>query len=167
MLCSGYFRFLLPYLQVQLRMKWHFIMFICGICQRVGDGDGDISIRLFHYPNKHLYHVWHFRILFYSEVGQDSVVSVTTYYRVDSPGIKFQWGRDFLHPSSQALGPPRLLFNGYQVSFLGVMRPECGIDYALSSGAEVMERVGQSYTSIPPLGLMDCSRANFTFYLTS
>jgi len=86
-------------------------------------------------------------------VGQDNAVSVTTRYRVDSQGIKFQWGQDFLHPSSQALDPPNLLFSGYQVSFLGVMWPECGIDYPPSSGAEVVEGVGQSYTSVPPLGL--------------
>lgn len=30
-------------------------------------------------------------------VGQDNVVSIVTYYGLDTPGIKFQWGPDFLH----------------------------------------------------------------------
>jgi hypothetical protein len=38
-------------------------------------------------------------------------------------------------------GPPSLLYNVYQVSFLGVKRPGCGVDHPLPSSAEVKERV--------------------------
>ena len=38
-------------------------------------------------------------------VGKYSVVSIATYYRLDSPMIESQWGRDFLHASVLALGP--------------------------------------------------------------
>jgi len=34
-----------------------------------------------------------------------SVVGIATGYRLDSPGIESQWGRDFLHLSRPALGP--------------------------------------------------------------
>jgi len=30
---------------------------------------------------------------------------IATCYRLDSPGIKSRWGRDFPHPSRLALGP--------------------------------------------------------------
>jgi hypothetical protein len=51
--------------------------------------------------------------------GWDSLVGIATRYRLDGPGIKFQWGRDFLHPSPPDLGPTSLLYNGYRLSFLG------------------------------------------------
>jgi hypothetical protein len=38
-------------------------------------------------------------------VGWDSVVGIATHYRMDNPGIKSQWGQDFLHLSRLALGP--------------------------------------------------------------
>jgi hypothetical protein len=37
----------------------------------------------------------------------DSSVSIVTSYGLDGPGIKSQWGRDFLHPSTPALKPTR------------------------------------------------------------
>jgi len=38
-------------------------------------------------------------------VGRDSVVGIATHCGLDSPGIIFHWGRNFLHPSRLALGP--------------------------------------------------------------
>ena len=38
-------------------------------------------------------------------MGRDSAVGIATHYRLDSPGIETQWGRDFLHLSRLALGP--------------------------------------------------------------
>jgi hypothetical protein len=38
-------------------------------------------------------------------IGQDSSVSIETRYRLDSPGIKSRWGRDFLHLSRPAPRP--------------------------------------------------------------
>ena len=37
--------------------------------------------------------------------GQDSSVGIATRYRLDGPGIKSRWERDFPHPSRLALGP--------------------------------------------------------------
>ena len=37
--------------------------------------------------------------------GPGSSVSIATGYRLDGPGIKSRWGRDFLHLSRPALGP--------------------------------------------------------------
>ena len=38
-------------------------------------------------------------------VGEDSAVSVETCYGLDGLGIDSWWGRDFLQPSTPALGP--------------------------------------------------------------
>jgi len=37
--------------------------------------------------------------------GPGSVVGIATGYGLDGPGIKSQWGQDFLHLSRPALGP--------------------------------------------------------------
>jgi hypothetical protein len=37
--------------------------------------------------------------------GRDSSVGIATRYGLDGPGIESRWGRDFPHPSRQALGP--------------------------------------------------------------
>jgi len=37
-------------------------------------------------------------------VSQDSSVSVGIHYKLDVPGIEFQCGRDFPHPSKPTLG---------------------------------------------------------------
>ena len=40
-------------------------------------------------------------------MGRDSSVGIATRYGLDGPGIEYRWGggRDFPHPSRQALGP--------------------------------------------------------------
>ena len=47
--------------------------------------------------NKH----WHVSVC----MGRDGSVSIATRYGLDGPGIETRWGRDFPHPSRQALGP--------------------------------------------------------------
>jgi hypothetical protein len=42
---------------------------------------------------------------------------------------------------NQPFGPPSLLYNGHQVSFLGVKQPGLGVDHPPPSSAEVKERV--------------------------
>jgi hypothetical protein len=39
------------------------------------------------------------------QYGPGSSVGIVTGYRLDDPGIKSQWGRDFSHTSRPALGP--------------------------------------------------------------
>ena len=48
-----------------------------------------------------------------------SSVGIATGYGLDGPGIESRWGRDFPQLPGPALGPTRLLYNGYRV-FLGV-----------------------------------------------
>jgi hypothetical protein len=73
-------------------------------------------------------------------MGWESSVSIVTRYRLDSLGIKFWWGQDFLHQSGLALGPtqPPTMGTG---SFLRVERLGCGIDHPPPSIAKVKERV--------------------------
>jgi hypothetical protein len=68
--------------------------------------------------------------------GPGSSVGIATGYRQDSPGIESLWGRDFLHMSRPALGPPNPLYNGYWV-FQGVKRPGRGDDHPSPPGAKV------------------------------
>ena len=48
---------------------------------------------------------------------------------------------DFSHPSTVAVGPPSLLYNGYPVFLPAVRRPECAVNDPPPSSAEVKERV--------------------------
>jgi len=73
--------------------------------------------------------------------GPGRVVGIATGYGLDGPGIESRWGLDFPHLSILALGPPSLLYNGYQV-FPGSRRwPGRGGDPPPPSSAEVLERV--------------------------
>ena len=64
-------------------------------------------------------------------VVRDSVVGIATRYGLDGPGIEYRWRRDFPHPSRPALEPtPRILYNGYRVSFPGVKRPGRGVKHS-------------------------------------
>jgi hypothetical protein len=74
-------------------------------------------------------------------VGRDSSVDVVYRYGLDRPGIESRRGRDFLHSSIPAQGPPSLLYNGQGVFFPGVKRPERGFEHPPLSSAEVKERV--------------------------
>jgi hypothetical protein len=47
--------------------------------------------------------------------GPGSSVGIATGYGLDGPRIEFRWGRDFLHLSRLALGPPNILYNGYRL----------------------------------------------------
>jgi hypothetical protein len=97
-------------------------------------------------------------------VGQDSIVSIVTHYRMDGPGIKPGGGEIFHNCPDQPWGPPSLLSNEYWVSFPAVKWPGCGIDHPPPSSAEVKERV-QLYLQSTPWAFMACSRVNFTVYL--
>ena len=67
----------------------------------------------------------------------DNVVCIATCYWLDGPGIESWRKWDVPHPSS----PPSLLYNRYQVFFLGVKRPEHGVNHPPPPSAEVKERV--------------------------
>jgi hypothetical protein len=71
-----------------------------------------------------------------SDYGPCSSVGIAIGYGLDGPGIESRWGRDFSHTSRLALGPPSLLYNGYQV-FPGVKRPGRGADHPPPPSAEI------------------------------
>ena len=87
------------------------------------------------------------------KVGRDSSVGIATRYGLDGPGIESQWtGRDFSHPSRSALGP--ILYNGFRV--FPVDRPP-----------HLAPRLKKSRAiPLPPLVLVACYRASFTFTCT-
>ena len=54
---------------------------------------------------------------------RDNSVGTVTRYRVDGPGIKSRWRRDF--PTLRFTQPPVQMGTG---SFPGLKRPGCGVD---------------------------------------
>jgi hypothetical protein len=97
-------------------------------------------------------------------VGRDSSVGIANGYRLDGPGIEYQWGRDFPHPSRPATGgPPSLLYNGYRVFTGGVNRPGRGADHPPANNAEVKKEYRYTFTRI--WTFMACYRVTFTFTL--
>ena len=83
----------------------------------------------------HLYLLYTY-IYIYETLGWDSVACIVNCRGLDSPGIKSWWGEIFHNLSRQALRPPRLLYSGYQVSFLGR-----DLDHPPQSSAKFKERV--------------------------
>jgi len=81
--------------------------------------------------------------------GRDSVVGTATRYGLDSPGIEFRLGRDFLHLSRQTLGPTRLPIQWVPILFLGEG------DVALTTHLHLAPRLRKLYSnmSTPPLSL--------------
>jgi hypothetical protein len=59
--------------------------------------------------------------------------------------LKTLWGKVLSTHPGRPRGRHFLLYNGYQVSFPGVKRPERGVDRALT--ASIKADYGQSYTS--------------------
>jgi hypothetical protein len=51
----------------------------------------------------------------YDKMGRDSSVGIASRYGLDGPGIETRWGEIFRTCPDRPLGPPRLLYNGYQV----------------------------------------------------
>jgi len=54
--------------------------------------------------------------------GHDSVVSIVTYFGLDSSGFEFQWRKEIFSStywSRPVLGPHGVLLNEYQGSFIG------------------------------------------------
>jgi hypothetical protein len=83
--------------------------------------------------------------------GRDSTVGIETRYGLDSPGIEFRWGRDFVHPSRPNLGGHPASYTIRTGSFPGVKQPGRGVDHPHPSSAEVKEKVGLHVYS--PFGL--------------
>ena len=73
-------------------------------------------------------------------MGPYIVLGIATRYGTDDPGIEFRWGRDFCAP---LLTNPVGHTASYTVgtgSLPEVKRPGLGVNYSLSSSAEVKER---------------------------
>jgi hypothetical protein len=70
--------------------------------------------------------------------GRDSSVGIATINGLDGSGIESQLGRDFSHPSRQALGPTHL-----PIQWIPTLLPGCWsyVKHAIPSSAEVKERV--------------------------
>ena len=90
-------------------------------------------------------------VLITSNMGRKSPVGIATRYGLDGPGIEFQWGRDFPHPSRPARGALPASYTMRTGSFPGVKRPGRGVDHPPHLSPRL--RKEYSYTFAPPLGL--------------
>ena len=72
-------------------------------------------------------------------------------------------GEIFCTRPDRPWGPPRLLYNGYRVTFPGVKQPELGVDHPPESSSEVRERVELYLYS--PLGLHGLFLGEIYLYL--
>jgi hypothetical protein len=63
-------------------------------------------------------------------MGRDSAVGIAIRYRLDDPGIETGGGKIFRNRPDRPWDPPRLLYNGYQISFPGVKRPRLKKEYS-------------------------------------
>jgi hypothetical protein len=73
--------------------------------------------------------------------SREFIVSITTRYGLDGPGIESRWEERFSSPvqnGSEAHPASYIMDTG---SFLGVKRPGRGVDHPPPSSAEVKERV--------------------------
>ena len=60
--------------------------------------------------------------------GRNSSVDIVTRYMLEGPGIKFRWGRDFLHRPRPALGPTHPPMQWVPGHFRG-LRQGRGVDH--------------------------------------
>ena len=90
--------------------------------------------------------------------GPGSSVGIATGYRLDGPGIEYQWGEIFRTCPDRPWGPPSLLYNGYRVFPGGKERPGRDADPSPPSSAVGHERV-ELYLYFPygPYGLYRAS----------
>jgi len=70
-----------------------------------------------------------------------AAVSIATHYRPHGPGIESVGGKIYYSCPDQPWVPPSLLYNGYWVSFLGVVQLGHGNDHPPPSSTKVKERV--------------------------
>jgi len=70
-------------------------------------------------------------------VDRDSSVGIVTRYELNDPGIESLWRRIFRARLDWPWGPPKLLYDGYRVSFPGVERPGRGVDHLLIYSARL------------------------------
>ena len=93
-------------------------------------------------------------------LGRDSSVGIATRYGLDDPGSNPRVEDIFRTRPDRSWVPPSFLYNGYRV-FPGVKRR--GV--ALTTLSHLAPRLNKEYrcTCTPPLGLVACSRENFTF----
>ena len=78
------------------------------------------------------------------------------------PGNEYRCGRDFPQPPRLARGPPFLLYDGYQASFIEVEQSRRGVGHPPPSRAEVKESVELHFYS-PIRTFLACFTANFAF----
>jgi hypothetical protein len=81
-------------------------------------------------------------------VDRNSSVGIATRYGLYDLGIESRWGKIFRTCPYRPWGPPRLLYNGYRVSFPAIKRPGRALNHPPPSTAEVKERV-QLYLPFP------------------
>jgi hypothetical protein len=79
--------------------------------------------------------------------GQDSSISTATFYKLDSPGIKSQWGRKFPSWPDWPWGPPSIMYSWYSSLHQG----RSGWSVVLTTHLLLLPGCKMSGNIIPPL----------------
>jgi len=95
---------------------------------------------------------------FLCEGGPGSSVGIATGYGLDGPGIETRWRRDFPHLFRPALGPTRVLCNGYRV-FPGGVKSGRGVTLTPHPLLVPWSWKGRA-TPLPPYGPYGLYRAS-------
>ena len=96
-------------------------------------------------------------------ISWDSAVGVATNYGLEGPGMECRWGRDFLHPSTPALGPTQPSVQWVP----GLYRGWSGQRVVLTTHPHLAPRLKKS-RAIPFLSLwafVACYRVNFALQI--
>ena len=98
-----------------------------------------------------------FRIVIPIGRARDSSVGIATRYGLDGPGIESRWGARLSAPVQTGPGPHPASYIMSTGFYLGVKRPERGVDHPHPSSAEIEGKVEQylyspSGPSLPVLG---------------
>jgi hypothetical protein len=80
-------------------------------------------------------------LLIIVQVGQDSIDSIAACYRLDGPGIKSWWGRDFYTPVQTGPWSNSASYTMSMGSFTGVKWWERGVDHPTPSNTMVEGKV--------------------------
>jgi len=116
----------------------------------------------------HLRSIKHYLLIFFHVLQiffyLHSAVGIATRYGMDGPGLNPSWGEIFRTSPDRSWGPPSLLYYRYWVSFLGLKRPERGVQHPPHSSVEVKEKVSYKCTSL--LGLHGLCRLNLPLPLS-
>jgi hypothetical protein len=112
------------------------------------------------------YIIFFYTVSFIYSMGRDISVGRATRYGLDGPGFESRWGRDFFRTCpDRPWDPPSLLCKMGTGPFLGVKRPDRGVDHPPHLAPRLKKE--QSYSSTPLWDFVASTRVKFIYSISS